>query len=112
MKNSTLFNILTRQNDSFYCCCESLKRNAKFLLVFILFMGAFMQEVSAQGSLVPSCNIIGPLEACAVANPLDDSGDIIITVQVARSGAGVSLNYSFGSNSSGAFIRSIQFLQR
>ena len=107
MKNSTLFSTLARQNNSFYCCCESLKRNAKFILVFILFMGAFTQGVSAQGSLVPSCNIIGPLEACAVANPLDISGDIVITVQVARSGAGVSLNYSFSSNSSGAFIRSM-----
>ena len=33
--------------------------------------------------------------------------DIVIIVQVARSGGGVSLNYSFGTNTSGAFIRSM-----
>ena len=98
MKNSTLLNAQTRHNK-FYCCC---------LLVFLLCTGFFSQRISAQGSLVPSCNLVGPLEACAVADPTDTSGDIIINVQVARSGAGVSLTYSFGSNSSGAFIRSME----
>ncbi|MCF6130752.1 T9SS type A sorting domain-containing protein [Flavobacterium wongokense] len=76
-------------------------------------MGFFSQISFAQGTLVPACNLIGPLEACAVADPNDTSGDIIINVEVARSGAPNLLNattnlnftYSFPSNSSGAFIR-------
>ncbi|UPT69692.1 MAG: T9SS type A sorting domain-containing protein [Flavobacterium sp. JAD_PAG50586_2] len=122
MKNSTLFSMETSFKDSFYCCCESLKGNFKFLLVFALFMASFTQGVSAQGTLVPSCNLIGPLEACAVLNPADTSGDFIINIEVARSGApdftgplppGVprlnfnnNFAYSFVTNSSGAFIRS------
>ncbi len=97
MKNSILLNVQTRHNK-LYCCC---------LFVFLLCTGFFSQRISAQVTLVPSCNLVGPLEACAVANPLDTSGDITIIVQVARSGAGVSLTYSFGSNTSGAFIRSM-----
>jgi hypothetical protein len=100
MKNSTLLN-LRRYN----CCC---------CLLFLLFMGFFSQGISAQGSLVPACNLIGPLEACAVADPNDTSGDIVINVEVARSGApnlanattNLNFTYSFSSNSAGAFIRS------
>jgi len=114
MKNSTLFSVETRFKERFYCCLESLKGNYKFLLVFMMFMGSFMQGVSAQGTLVPSCNLIGPLEACAVADPNDTSGDFIINIEVARSGApnlidaqhNANFVYSFPSNSSGAFIRS------
>ncbi|WP_264520710.1 T9SS type A sorting domain-containing protein [Flavobacterium sp. N1994] len=113
MKNSTLFSIETRFKNRFYCCCESLKGNFKFLLVFLLFMGSFSQGVSAQGTLVPACNLIGPLEGCAVANSLDTSGDITINIVVARSGLpnlldpqhNLNFAYSFPSNSSGAFIR-------
>ena len=87
MKNSTLFSNGTSFKDSFYCCCEAIQRNFKFLLVLVLFMTSFSQGVSAQGTLVPSCNLTGPLTACAVLNPLDDRGDIEITIDVARSGA-------------------------
>lgn len=104
MKNSTLFNF--NKHNNIARCCSSL-----FLLFF---MGLFSQAVFAQGTLVPACNLIGPLEACAVVDPNDTSGDIIINVEVARSGlpnllnATTNLNftYSFSSNSSGAFIRS------
>ncbi|MCF6130749.1 T9SS type A sorting domain-containing protein [Flavobacterium wongokense] len=122
MKNSTLFSVETRFKDRFYCCIESWKGNFKFLLVLMLFMGSFIQGVSAQGTLVPSCNLIGPLEACAVADANDTSGDILINIEVARSGVPVigvnpltgltdgtfntNFAYSFPSNSSGAFIRS------
>src|SRR6218665_270024 len=114
MEKSTLFSNGASFKDSFYCCCEGLQRNFKFLLVLVLFMASFSQGVSAQGTLVPSCNLIGPLEACAVQDPNDTSGDIIINIEVARSGAPNLLNpttnlnfvYSFPSNSSGAFIRS------
>ncbi|MGC4040184.1 MAG: T9SS type A sorting domain-containing protein [Flavobacterium sp.] len=122
MKNSTLFSTETRFKDRFYCCLESLKGNYKFLLVFMMIMGSFMQGVSAQGTLVPSCNLIGPLEACAVVDPSDTSGDFIINIEVARSGSpnlgvnpltglsdgtfNTNFLYSFASNSSGAFIRS------
>jgi hypothetical protein len=113
MKNLTLFSVETRFKDRFYCCIESLKGNLKFLLVFVLFMGSFTQGVSAQGTLVPSCNLIGPLEACAVSSPLDTSGDIIINIEVARSGApnlnapndNANFVYTFPSNTAGAFIR-------
>lgn len=112
MKNSTLFSNGTFK-ESFYCCCEGLQRSFKFLLVLVLFMASFTQGVSAQGTLVPSCNLVGPLEACAVSDPSDTSGDIIINIEVARSGAPNLLNpttnlnfvYSFPTNSSGAFIR-------
>src|SRR5688572_18925258 len=122
MKNSTLFSMGTSFKDSFYCCCESFKGNFRFLLVFALFMASFTQGVSAQGTLVPSCNLIGPLEACAVIDPADTSGDFIINIEVARSGAPIigvnpltglndgtyntNFNYTFVTNSSGAFIRS------
>ena len=114
MKNSTLSSIQTKQNNIFYCCCESLKGNAKLFLVFLLFMVSFSQGVSAQGTLVPACNLTGPLEACAASSAGDTSKDIIVTIDVARSGAPNLLNattnlnftYSFPSNSSGAFIRS------
>ncbi len=103
MKNLTLFN-LNKHNNSARCCSS---------LFFLLFWG-FFSQVSAQGSLVPACNLIGPLEACAVADPNDTSGDIVINVEVARSGTPNLLNtttnlnftYSFSSNSTGAFIRS------
>lgn len=103
MKNSTLINLL--KHNSARCCCS---------LFLLLFLGLFSQAVSAQGSLVPACNLIGPLEACAVADPNDTSGDMIINVEVARSGTPNLLNattnlnftYSFSSNSAGAFIRS------
>jgi hypothetical protein len=80
-----------------------------FTLYGILFPGSFCTR-----NISPACNLIGPLEACAVADPNDTSGDIIINVEVARSGAPNLLNattnlnftYSFPSNSSGAFIRS------
>ena len=104
MKNSTLFSNENRYKYSLYCCLEALK-NAKLFLVLILFMGLFMQGVSAQGTLTPACNLTGPLTACAVSNPSDTSGDITITATVARSGAGATLTYSFVSNSSGAIIR-------
>ena len=97
MKNSTLFRSKTRLNNALSCCC---------CVLFLLFLGLFSQQLSAQGTLVPSCNLLGPLEGCAVADPADTSGDILINVIVARSGEAVTLNYSFGSNSSGAFIRS------
>ena len=98
MKNSTLLNLRRH-----YCCC----------VIFLFLMGFFSQGVFGQGTLVPACNLIGPLEACAVADINDTSGDIIINVDVARSGlpnllnATTNLNftYSFSSNSSGAFIR-------
>ncbi|WP_309612665.1 T9SS type A sorting domain-containing protein [Flavobacterium sp.] len=104
MKNSTLQDLQKRRNN-LYCC---------YVMVFMLFMGFVSQKVSAQGTLVPACNLIGPLEACAVADPNDTSGDIIINVDVARSGSPNLVNattnsnftYSFQSNSSGAFIRS------
>jgi hypothetical protein len=104
MKNSTLFNLQHRNFSSGRCCC---------ILFFVLFMGFFSQGISAQGTLVPACNLIGPLEACAVSDPNDTSGDIIINVEVARSGApnlanattNLNFTYSFSSNSSGAFIR-------
>ena len=113
MKNSTLFSIETNFKNRFYCCIESVKGNFKFLLVFVLFMGFFTQGVSAQGTLVPSCNLIGPLVACAVDNPSDTSADMVINIEVARSGApnlldaqhNLNFVYSFPSNSSGAFIR-------
>jgi hypothetical protein len=113
MKNLNLFSVETRFKDRFYCCIESLKGNLKFLLVFVLFMGSFTQGVSAQGTLVPSCNLIGPLEACAVSSPLDTSGDIIINIEVARSGApnlnapndNANFVYTFPTNTAGAFIR-------
>ena len=88
MKNSTLFSIETIFKDRFYCCLESLKGNFKFLLVFLLFMGSFTQGVSAQGTLVPACNLLGQLEACAVLDPVNDqSHDFTINIEVARSGA-------------------------
>lgn len=103
MKNLTLFN-LNKHNNSARCC------GSLFLLLFL----GFFSQVSAQGSLVPACNLIGPLEACAVADPNDTSGDMVINVEVARSGTPNLLNattnlnftYSFSSNSTGAFIRS------
>ena len=102
MKNSTLQNLQKRHNN-LYCCC---------VMVFMLFMGFVSQKVSAQGTLVPACNLIGVLEACAVANPNDTSGDLIINVDVARSGAPNLLNattnsnfaYSFQSNTSGLLL--------
>ena len=122
MKNSNLFSIETRFKDLFYCCIESLNGNVKFLLIFFLFITSFSQGVSAQGTLVPSCNLVGPLEACAVVDSNDISGDIIINIEVARSGVPIigvnpltnltngtfSTNfvYTFSTNSSGAFIRS------
>jgi hypothetical protein len=113
MKNSTLFSIETNFKNRFYCCMESMKGNYKFLLVFLLFMGSFSQGISAQGTLVPACNLIGPLTACAVANPADTSGDMVINIEVARSGSpnlidaqhNANFVYSFPSNTSGAFIR-------
>ena len=114
MKNLTLFSIETGFKNRFYCCMESLKANRKFLFIFLLFMGSFLQGISAQGTLVPACNLVGPLVACAVLDPSDTSGDIIINLEVARSGApnltdpqhNLNFVYSFPTNSSGAFIRS------
>jgi len=108
MKNSTLLSKATNYINSFYCCCDSVKRNVKLLLILVLFMGSFTQGVSAQGTLVPACNVLGPLEGCAVpAGFADTSGDIVITIDVARSGAGATLVYTFPSNSSGAIIRTL-----
>ena len=105
MKNLNLFSNETITKNSFYCCFKNFKRNSNIFLVMILFMGSFMQGVSAQGTLVPACNLTGVLVACAVANPADTSGDITITATVARSGSGALLSYSFSSNTSGAIIR-------
>ena len=105
MKNSTLLSNETITKNSFYCCFKNFKRNSNIFLVMILFMGSFIQGVSAQGTLTPACNLTGPLIACAVPNPTDTSGDITITATVARSGSGALLTYSFVSNSSGAIIR-------
>ena len=104
MKNSTLQDLQKRRNN-LYCCG---------VLVFMLFMGFVSQKVSAQGSLVPACNLLGDLTRCAVANGSDTSQDIEITADVARSGSPNLVNpttnsnftYSFITNSSGAFIRS------
>src|SRR6476620_3247330 len=104
MKNSTLFSSKTGVANAFSCCC---------CLLVLLFWGLFSQQVSAQGTLVPACNIIGPLTSCAVADPSDTSGDMTMTVEVARSGVpnlngptnNLNFTYSFPSNSSGAFIR-------
>ena len=105
MKNSTLLSNVTINKNSFYCCFRNFKRNSNIFLVMILFMGSFIQGVSAQGSLVPACNLTGVLVACAGTNSSDTSGDITITATVARSGSGALLTYSFSSNSSGAQIR-------
>lgn len=102
MRNLTLFN-LNKHNNSTRCC-------SSLLLLVVL---GFFSKASAQGTLVPACNLIGPLEACAVADSNDTSGDIIINVEVARSGTPNLLNattnlnftYSFSSNTAGAFIR-------
>ncbi|MEO7173821.1 SdrD B-like domain-containing protein [Flavobacterium sp.] len=114
MKNIKLLSLETGFKNRFYCCLESLKGNYKSLLIFLLFMGSFSQGISAQGTLVPACNLVGPLVACAVANPSDTSGDIVINLEVARSGApnladaqhNLNFVYTFPTNSAGAFIRS------
>ena len=114
MKNSTLVSNETVNENSFYCCFKNFKRNSNIFLIMILFMGSFIQGVSAQGSLVPACNIVGDLTACAVSDPSNTANDFIITVTVARSGApnlltptnNANFNYVFLTNTAAAFIRS------
>ena len=90
-----------------YSLFQKIKNNTKLLFSMLLFFG-LIQGVFAQGTLVPACNILGNLEACAVpAGFSDTSGDMIINVEVARSGAGATLSYTLGSNSALAQIRSI-----
>ena len=104
MKNSTLTNLQKRRNN-LYCCG---------VLVFMLFMGFVSQKVSAQGTLVPACNLTGDLEACAASSAGDTSKDFNVTLNVARSGPPNLVNattnsnftYLFTTNTSGAFIRS------
>ena len=114
MKNSTLLSNETIIKNSFYCCFKNFKTNNNIFLVMILFMGSFMQGVFAQGTLVPACNIVGDLTACAVSDPSDTNNDFIITVTVARSGVpnlstptnNLNFTYQFLTNTAGAFIRS------
>ena len=92
-----------------YSLFEKVKNNTKLLFSMLLFFG-LLQGAFAQGTLVPACNIGGPLEACAVpAGFADTSGDITITIEVARSGAGATLTPFLPGplNTSGAIIRSI-----
>lgn len=70
----------------------------KFIaLVVIMLTGTFL--ASAQN---PACNISGPLKACT------DQGNIVINVEVAYSSTSPDLAYSFGSNTSGASIVSVE----
>ena len=97
------------QNGNIFCCLfEKFKNSSKFLLPLILFFG-LIQGVFAQGTLQPACNIGGPLEACAKTSTANTSGDMVIDIDVARSGVGAILTYTLNPllNSSGAFIRSV-----
>ena len=107
MKISTT-NCEQAQNGNIFCCLfEKIRTNAKFLLPLILFFG-LIQGVFAQGTLQPACNIGGPLEGCAKNPSSNTDGDMIIEIDVARSGINPILTYFIDPvlNSSGAFIRS------
>ena len=107
MKISTT-NCEQTQNRNIFCCLfEEIRTNTKFLLPLILFFG-LIQSVFAQGTLQPACNINGPLEGCAKTPSSNTDGDMVIDIDVARSGVGATLVYFIDPllNSSGAFIRS------
>ncbi len=79
--------------------CNAMRFFAKAFSCLMFFFFTFHYNGIAQGAR-SSCNISGPLVAVA------SGPDITIQVAVAQSTANPGLNYTFSTNTSGAFIRS------